>query len=149
MNGPARRRALAALLAGAAVLAGSGCAVNRATASADPSMRWDAVRSLHVVQMADERDESTKQLIVARLRRAGYAVTADPAPDPPADARVTYSEKWMWDITMYMLELTVVFRDPQTGFPLVTGHSFHTSLSRKSQVEMVEEVLGNMLKQRP
>lgn len=141
-------RTLLALLTSICLLGFGGCAVNRATATADPAMRWETIRSLHVRQMAGETDESTKKLIVDRLRTAGFSVTADPAPNPPADADVTYVEKWMWDITMYMLELTIVIREPKTDFPLVTGNSYHTSLSRKSQVEMVDEVLGNILKQR-
>jgi hypothetical protein len=50
----------------------------------------------------------------------------------------------MWDITMYMIELTIDFRDPKTSFPLATGTSMHTSLTRKSPEEMVEEVLTNI-----
>jgi hypothetical protein len=47
---------------------------------------------------------------------------------------------------MYMLELTVVMRDPATDFPLATGNSLHTSLTRKSPKEMVEEVTTNIYK---
>jgi hypothetical protein len=50
----------------------------------------------------------------------------------------------MWDITMYMLELTIVIRNPQNNFPIATGNSYHTSLTRKSPSEMVDEVLGNI-----
>jgi hypothetical protein len=50
----------------------------------------------------------------------------------------------MWDITMYMLELTINFRDPKNNFPLASGNSFHTSLTRKSPEEMVDEVLNNI-----
>ncbi|WP_346287730.1 hypothetical protein [Zoogloea sp.] len=67
-------------------------------------------------------------------------------PPPGVDGIVTYVEKWMWDITMYMLELTVVIRDPQSDFPLATGNSYHTSLTRKSPREMVDEVIGNIYK---
>lgn len=59
---------------------------------------------------------------------------------------VTYVDKWMWDITMYLLELTVNVRDPQTGFPVAVGDSLHTSLTRKSPPEMVDEVLDNVFK---
>lgn len=38
----------------------------------------------------------------------------------------------MWDITLYLLELTVKLRDPSNDFPLAVGNSFHTSLTRKS-----------------
>jgi hypothetical protein len=141
-------RFLAAGLTALFLFSFGGCAVNRATASADPAMRWDTIKSLHVKQMKDETDESTKKLIVDKFRASGFNVTADPAPNPQADAVVTYVDKWMWDITMYMLELTIVIREPKSDFPLATGNSFHTSLTRKSAKEMVDEVVDNILKQR-
>jgi hypothetical protein len=64
------------------------------------------------------------------------------------DALVTYVDKWMWDMTMYMIELTITLRDPKTDYPIATGNSYNTSLTRKSQTEMVDEVVENILKQR-
>ena len=60
---------------------------------------------------------------------------------------MTYVDKWMWDITMYLLELTVTIRDPQSDFPLATGNSLHTSLTRLSPPDMVKEVLDNIYKE--
>jgi hypothetical protein len=123
----------------------TGCAVNRATATADPTMKWDAIKSVHVKKLdADER--GIQQLLATKLKARGFSVTADPQPNPQADALVTYADKWMWDITMYMLELTVQIRDPKTNFPMASGNSFHTSLTRKSPTEMVDEVIENILK---
>jgi hypothetical protein len=140
-------RSLAVLLTSACLLSFSGCAVNRATATADPSLRWDSIKSLHVKQLEGE-DGSTKKLIAEKLRASGFMVSADPEPNVQADAVVTYVDRWMWDMTMYMLELTVVVREPKSDFPLATGNSFHTSLTRKSPKEMVDEVIDNILKQR-
>ncbi len=47
---------------------------------------------------------------------------------------------------MYMLELTVTIRDPKTDFPMASGNSFHTSLSRLSPKEMSIEVVDNIYK---
>jgi len=66
------------------------------------------------------------------------------APPYQADAVVTYVDKWQWDITMYLLELTVTIRNPTNNYPLATGNSFHTSLTRKSPQEMVDEVMTNI-----
>ena len=55
--------------------------------------------------------------------------TGDKAP-ARVDALVTYADKWMWDITMYMLELTDHRARPEdriTRSP--TGNSYHTSLT--------------------
>jgi hypothetical protein len=51
----------------------------------------------------------------------------------------------MWDITLYLLELTITFRDRNNEFPLAVGNSYHTSLTRKSPGEMVDEVITNIL----
>ena len=125
----------------------AGCAVNRATATADEALRWEGIKTLHVKQLEGE-DGSTKKLIAEKLRASGFTVTADPEPMGQPDAMVTYVDKWIWDITMYMIELTITLRDPKTDYPIATGNSFHTSLTRKSQKEMVDEVVENILKQR-
>ena len=124
----------------------SGCAINRATATVDPSMRWDTIKTMHVKKLEGE-DGTTRKLIVDKLRSKGFTVTADPQPMGQVDAVVTYRDRWMWDITMYMIELTITVREPKSDFPLATGNSYHTSLTRKSPPEMVDEVVENILKQ--
>jgi hypothetical protein len=102
---------------------------------------------MHVVQIP-ESDGTVSGLIVDKLRSKGYAVTTSTEKTTQTDAVVTYLDKWMWDITMYMLELTITIRDPKTDYPLASGNSYHTSLTRKSDVEMVDEVIENILKQK-
>src|SRR5512138_2212199 len=137
----------AAFVAAALLLSNTGCAVNRATATADPSLRWDGIKALHVKQL-DGEDGSVRKLIVEKFRASGFAVTTDPDPMGKPDAVVTYRDRWMWDITMYLLELTITLNDPRTDVAVAQGNSFHTSLTRKSPKEMVDEVVDNILKQR-
>jgi hypothetical protein len=140
-------RLLKILLATLAIAAmTTGCAVNRATATVDPSTRFETIKSFHVKHL-DKDEGDVDKLIAANLRARGYKVSTDKEPAGPADAVVTYVDKWMWDITMYMLELTIHIRDPKTNFPLATGNSYHTSLTRKTPTEMVDEVLGNIMKE--
>lgn len=131
-------------IVGAMVLT-SGCAVNRATASLSPGADLSKVKTAYVVKH-DKDKNNVNQLIKTKLEKQGYVVTTGPEMPAPyaTDMSVTYVDKWMWDITMYMLELTVNFRDPKTNFPIATGNSLHTSLTRKSPEEMVEEVLTNI-----
>jgi hypothetical protein len=124
----------------------SGCAVNRATATVDPSADLAALKTLHVVKLPEENG-GINVLIADKFRSRGYTVTTDTEKRQDVDALVTYWDKWMWDITMYLLELTITVRDPKTDYPLATGNSFHTSLTRKSPKEMVEEVVDNIFKQ--
>lgn len=123
----------------------TGCAVNRATGTVDPSANLSALKTMYVKKTAD--DDNTYTLIADKLRSKGLTVTTGSEAAPGnVDAVVTYIDKWMWDITMYMLELTITIRDPKTDFPLATGNSFHTSLTRLSPKEMVNEVVDNIYK---
>jgi hypothetical protein len=124
----------------------SGCAVNRATGSVDPSTNLSSLKTMYVKKIPAD-DGGTNDLIADKLRSKGVTVTTGVEPAPSnVDAVVTYIDKWMWDITMYMLELTITIRDPKTDFPLASGNSYHTSLTRLSPKEMVNEVVDNIYK---
>lgn len=125
----------------------TGCATNRATASLTPGTDLTKVNSIYVVKSTED-DRDINELIRADLARRGYAVTTglDQKPSSKVDALVTYVDKWFWDITMYMLELTITLRDPNSDFPMAVGNSYHTSMARKSKEEMVDEVLDNIFK---
>jgi hypothetical protein len=124
----------------------SGCAVNRATGSVDPSANLSAIKTMYVKKIPAD-DGGTNVLIADKLHTKGVTVTTGTdSPPSGVDAVVTYIDKWMWDMTMYMLELTITIRDPKTDFPLATGNSYHTSLTRLSPKEMVNEVVDNIYK---
>lgn len=123
----------------------TGCAVNRASATLSPGTDLAAIKTAYVVKL-DADGRNLNEVIKTKLEAKGYIVTTGPAMARPyaTDMSVTYADKWMWDLTMYMIELTIDFRDPKTNFPLATGNSFHTSLTRKSPTEMIDEVLANI-----
>lgn len=123
-----------------------GCAVNRATANLDPGIHLADVKTMHVKKYPDD-NAKVDELIADKLRTKGVTVTTGPDVPKGVDAVVTYVDKWMWDITMYMLELTVVLRNPSNDFPMASGNSYHTSLTRLSPKEMVNEVVDNIYKQ--
>ena len=131
-----------------ALLLLTGCAVNKSSATVDPSANLAAIKRVHVVHQPED-GRNVNQVIVDQLTKMGYSATtgdAKPKDAKDVDAVVTYLDKWMWDLTMYMIELTIVIRDPANDFPLATGNSLHTSLTRKSPKEMVEEVTANIFK---
>lgn len=132
---------------GLVAILNSGCAVNRATASVDPSANLSALKTMYVKKQAEDNTD-TNVHIADRLRSKGVTVTTGTGVVPAGvDGVVDYVEKWMWDITMYMLELTVTIRDPKTEFPLASGNSYHTSLTRLSPKEMAHEVVDNIYKE--
>ncbi|MEJ1172395.1 hypothetical protein [Variovorax sp. CCNWLW235] len=141
------KRVIRLLLAAVAVsVFASGCAVNRATATVDPSANLDKLRVVQIRKLEGE-DGTIQKLIASNLRKRGYEVSEDAKPPEKVDAVVTYVDKWMWDITMYLIELTVTVREPKSDFPLATGNSLHSSLTRLSPTEMVDEVVGNIFKE--
>ena len=118
----------------------NGCAVNRATSSVDQTTDLSQLKTFHVKKYAED-ERGTDVVIKDKLEDFGFTVKETSA---DVDAVVTYVDDWFWDITFYMLELTITLRDPATDFPLATGNSYHTSLTRKSQEGMVDEVLTNI-----
>lgn len=117
-----------------------GCAINRATATIDQTADLSSLQVFYVKKYSeDTRDTSV--VIKDKLVEMGFSVSETEA---EVDAIVTYVDKWFWDITFYLLELTITVRDPKTDFPLASGNSYHTSMSRKSQEGMVDEVLTNI-----
>lgn len=137
-------------LLGAAVILASlavttGCAVNRASATLMADADLSKVKSVYVVQAPEDGRQINQELKKAFESRGFTASTGTELKPPYSyDAVVTYIDKWMWDITMYMIELTVTVRD-KNNFPMATGNSMHTSLTRKSPREMAEEVVGNIV----
>lgn len=133
----------------AALASMTGCATNRASASLMAGADLSKVKTIYVVKTVED-ERGVNDLIKANLQKRGYQVTGGPAMKPPypSDAVVTYIDKWFWDITMYMLQLNITVRD-SAEFPLASGNSLHTSLTRKSPPEMVEEVVTNILNAKP
>ena len=124
----------------------SGC-VNRFSAKWAPSASLTNTASFYVIKLGPD-GRGINKLISDKLVYMGYKSTTGLGVDIQSnvDIVVDYADKWMWDITMYMLELTITFRDPKTDVPLGSGNSYHTSLTRKSPQEMVDEVLTNIFK---
>jgi len=122
----------------------TGCSVNRATASLSPGADLGKMKSFYLIPGTD--DEDNYKIIQSNLEHRGFSVTTGPEMPLPykTDAVVHYVDKWMWDFTPYMLELTITLRDPINNYPLAIGNSLHTTLSRKSADEMVDEVLTNI-----
>ena len=138
-------RALIPLMFGTLLL-GSGCS-NRATATVSPGADLGALKTFYVVHQPKDT-YGIHNLIRDKLVKDGYTATAGPESPQSlyqTDSVITYVDRWMWDITLYLLELTVTLRDTTNQFPLAVGNSYHTSLTRKSPEEMVEEVMTNIL----
>ena len=136
-----KRVALVILLAALS----SGCVSTSLTSDVDPQTDLSSLESFHVLKFEPDNRGIHNLIANALNNRGKTAVATDERPDEiDAQVMVTYQDKWMWDITMYMLELNVELRDPRTDYVLATAKSFRTSLARKSPEAMVEEVIGKL-----
>lgn len=123
----------------------AGCA-NRIGATIDPSTKLSNLKTM-VVKVSATDNTNTHMFIADSLRAKGVTVSTDAkAVITNYDALVTYIENWKWDMSMYLLELTVTLRDPKTEKPLATGNAYHTSLTRRSPKEMSIEVVDAIYK---
>jgi len=121
------------------------CATTNSARAPDADLH--KLKTFYVARLpADER--GVEKLIASRLTVMGYQCTSGDAQTPgaPVDAIVTYQDRWMWDITMYMIKLDIQVHDGKTGAVLANGEVMRPSLQRKSPEGMVEETLGVVFK---
>jgi hypothetical protein len=123
----------------------SACATLESAKAPDANPK--GLKSFYVVQEPGD-DHGIDKLVAARLTGMGYAASSGDAPQPAAhvDAIVTYQDRWMWDITMYMIKLDVQLHDGASGAVIARAQSVRPSLQRKSPESMVQEVLGEIFK---
>ena len=93
---------------------------------------------------ADER--KINLVIKGVMEKLGLATTTGPASEAPkdVDVTVTYEDRWMWDMAMYMLSLKIDLHDASTKVLLATGQTYYSSLIRKSPEFMAREILEAM-----
>lgn len=133
---------------GLAFLALSLAACASLHASKAPSADLSKIKTVYVQKLEGDGYE-VYQLITARLNGMGFKATTGASADPPepVDAIVTYVDRWMWDLTMYMIRLNIQVRDAKSHAILANGESYRPSLERKSAEEMVAETLDAIFKQ--
>jgi hypothetical protein len=127
------------------VLVLAGCATSNSAHAPDSDLH--KLKTFYVARLpADEN--GVEKLIAKRLIVMGYQCTSGDAQSPgsPVDAIVTYQDRWMWDITMYMIKLDIQIHDGASGAVLANGEVVRPSLQRKSPEGMVEETLGVLFK---
>ena len=132
---------------GTVIMLTSGC-VNQATAKLTSGADLTKIHKIYVEKFEPDK-RGINVLISDQLIKMGYESSTGVTTAQPkdVDAVATYRDKWMWDITTYMWELTITLREPEGEYPLAVGHSLHGSLTRKSPPQMVEEVLANIFEQ--
>ena len=119
-----------------------GCVNTSLSADVDPSADLSTLNSFFVIrQPKDER--GIERLIAEELEKLGRGVGygEELQARNTVDAVITYQDRWMWDITMYMIELRIQVREPATDYIIASGEVYRSSLARKSPEEMVQSVI--------
>jgi hypothetical protein len=136
---------IAGLGPGILVLALCACATVNSDRAPDADIKH--LKTFYVARVPED-ERGVEKLISARLVAMGYQSSFgdSPVPPTPVEAVVTYQDRWMWDITMYMIKLDIQIHDGKSGAILANGEATRPSLQRKSPEGMVEEVLGVIFK---
>ncbi len=121
----------------------TGCA--NMQSSRAPGADLSNLHTFYVQKLPDD-DGSVVKIISDRLNAMGFQSTYgnEEYPAKETDSVVTYQDRWMWDITMYMLRLTIQIRDGKSRAILASAESYRPSLQRKSPEGMAEEVLNEI-----
>jgi hypothetical protein len=125
-----------------------GCSVTDLRSNVPQHADLAQYQSYYVMRLASD-ERGVEELIADALRHRGLEATAGEAGEQPenVDVLVVYEDRWMWDITMYMLQINIEFRDPSTDVLIADGMSYRTSLVREPPEVMVNEVLQDMFSQ--
>lgn len=121
----------------------TGC-VNVSTANVDSGTNLNALKVMYVQQTPNDQ-RGVAILIADKLRTKGVqATTGIDAPKSKVDAVVSFKDVWVWDWSYYLLDLTVIMKDPKTEQILASGNSRHGTLTRLTPTEMVSEVIDKI-----
>lgn len=128
------------------LLTSSACVTNREHARFDPERDIQPSDVFYVEQPRDDQRQ-LGQLIADNLSARGMVATAGPEDSAPAKSTilVTYEARWSWDITTFLIEMTITLRNSTTRDAFAIGSSYHTSMSRLNPVEMVDEIISNLV----
>ena len=121
----------------------TGCSVQNLEARLVPGSNLIPQESYYVIRH-EQDTRSIDATIVKQLETMGFRnISSGPEINRPNDTDIIilYEDRWMWDITNYLIFLKIQFRDANSNLLLARGKSYRTSLVRKSVDEMVQETL--------
>lgn len=101
----------------------------------------------YFVQRHEKDDRDLASTIANSMKERGLNATAGTAAQRPPEATyvVTYVDKWMWDMRMYLYDLRIDLRDARDQSILGYGQSMQSSLKAMGQTH--EDVINRALDQ--
>jgi hypothetical protein len=123
----------------------SGCAT--LSSSITPDTDLTKFKTYYVLR--HDRDKRyIDKIIQSELAKLGISATSGLEASKPKDfdVLVTYEDRWTWDITNYMINLTISIRNAKNNVLLASGQSYRPSLVRMEPEFMVREILESIFK---
>jgi hypothetical protein len=101
----------------------------------------------YFVQRHDKDDRDLASVIAESMKSRGLATTAGTQAQRPAEVTyvVTYVDRWMWDMRMYLYDLRIDLRDARDDSILGFGQSMQSSLKAMGQTQ--EDIVNHALDQ--
>lgn len=129
-----------------AVIAGCGLGIEKVSSIKMPGADLERIEKIYVNKLqADGR--GLNLLIKKDLIEKGYQATTeeDGPKSSNVDAVLAYLDRWKWDLTTFMYQLTIYIKDPEEKYVLGAGKSFRNNFSREDHEIIVREVLDSIL----
>ncbi|TRZ93706.1 hypothetical protein D4R78_07930 [bacterium] len=123
----------------------AGCA--SLTAYYAPNRDLKNLGSMYVVHFPKDK-RHLERIIADELTQRGYRATSGEEQDIPegVNTLVTYIDHWTWDMSNYMLDIEIEFRNRQDKSLIASGKSYRPSLQRRGPDTMIKETLDKVLK---
>ena len=112
-----------------------------------PNINIHDYKTFYVVHHAKDT-RHLDEVIRDQMRGIGLNAEAGPADSKPSgiDVMVTYEDRWTWDLSMYLLSLSIDLRDSRNDVLVATGKSYRFSFARKPPEFMAREILESIFK---
>ena len=127
-----------------------GCASGAAHYAGElPGSRLSEMRRFYVQHQED--DSRDIHLEIQQEMRA-FGLDVDAGKGPPTgeyDAILTYADRYIWDVTMFCIQLTVYIHDTRTGYVTATGWSWRPSTVRKTPQGHARLIFSEMFGREP
>ena len=126
------------------LLAITGCASVNAYYA--PNRDLKNIGTMYVVHFSSDK-RHLERTIADELAQRGYKVSSGEEENVPSEVNtlVTYVDHWMWDMSMYMLDIEIQFRGKQDKSLIASARSYRPSMQRRPPEAMIQEALDKIL----
>lgn len=110
------------------------------------SSEYRSPKLIYFVENHGQDKRHLEHVIASELQKKGLNVLSGYKDDRPEkfDILVMYEDRWQWDITNYLIHMRIDLRSPTTNVLLGTGSSYQTSLARKSEDDVIKNIIAEM-----